>query len=259
MKYAVMFVTYLKNTMAYRTDTLLGALFSFFRVLLCFLLWKMLIPEGGTLNGFTLEEMVTYSVLTTALAPMINGAQPVNVFADDIRTGKFVRHLTAPVQPFFVFISHALAVGLPPLISTALCCCVWGAVFSGVMAPISLMGLIAALPILMCAVIFMLLLNYLTACLAFRFTEIHGIVMVRDTLLEFFSGSLAPLEVLFGGAPLWSPLYYLTGYPVLLMLGKAQGSPLQAFGTLLVWTLFIGIACAWVSQSSRRLFEGVGA
>ena len=50
MKYLMMFLTHLKAAMAYRADTLLSALFSFFRVLICYLLWRMLIPEGGTLD-----------------------------------------------------------------------------------------------------------------------------------------------------------------------------------------------------------------
>ena len=174
MKYLMMFLTHLKAAMAYRADTLLSALFSFFRVLICYLLWRMLIPEGGTLDGFTLPQMVTYSVMTTALIPLNMSGDPINAFANDIRTGKFVRHLTAPVQPFFVFLASSAASGVPPFVMTAGCCCVWALCFCGMLCPLDAAMLLPALGVLALGCVFTLLLNYLIACLAFRFTEVYG-------------------------------------------------------------------------------------
>ena len=104
-----------------------------------------------------------------------------------------------------------------------------------------------------------LLLNYLIACLAFRFTEVFGVVLVRGTLMEFFCGYLAPVELLFGAALRWSPLSYLAGYPALLLMDCAAVPPSQAALVLLVWSLALGAVCAVVSRRSRVYFEGVGA
>ena len=259
MKYLVMFLTHLKAAMAYRADTLLSALFSFFRVLSCYLLWRMLIPEGGTLDGFTLPQMVTYSVMTTALVPLNMSGDPINAFADDIRTGKFVRHLTAPVQPFFVFLSSSAASGVPPFVMTAGCCCIWALLFRGMLCPLNAAMLLPALGVLALGCVFVLLLNYLIACLAFRFTEVFGVVLVRGTLMEFFCGYLTPVELLFGAALRWSPLSYLAGYPALLLMDCAAVPPSQAALVLLVWSLALGAVCAVVSRRSRVYFEGVGA
>ena len=116
-----------------------------------------------------------------------------------------------------------------------------------------------ALGVLALGCVFTLLLNYLIACLAFRFTEVYGVVLVRGTLMEFFCGFLAPVELLFGAALRWSPLSYLAGYPALLLMDCAAVPPSQAALVLLVWSLVLGAVCAVVSRRSRVYFEGVGA
>ena len=258
-KYIVMFSSHLKGAMAYRADTLLNAGLSFFFVLISYLLWKMLIPNGGTLNGFTLPAMVTYTMISTAIAPFTASNDAMFAYADEIRTGKFARYLYTPVRPFGVFLSMSLAKALPQSALTVVCCVLWSLVFHDLMQPLSLPGLLTALPILLLMVVFVLLLNYLIATLAFKFTDILGVVFIRGTLVQFFSGALAPLEVLFGGAPLWSPFYYLVGYPAQLIMGRPVASPLLAFAVLGGSTLVLLLISLTVARGSRRFFEGVGA
>ncbi len=231
-KYLSLFSACLKQSMAYRGDALLGAAFSLFSVLFSYLLWSLLIPEGGALNGFTLPEMVTYTVIGTALTPFVQETGTMFAFADEIRTGRFARYLYTPIQPLGAFVSQSLAGAIPKSAFTLLCCGVWSLLLRGVLAPIRLSGLLAALPVLLLSVAFMLLLNWLTVSLAFRFTDILGPVFIRGTLLTLFTGALAPLEVLFGGAPLWSPFYYLLGYPALLMMGRETASPALTYAAL---------------------------
>ena len=127
------------------------------------------------------------------------------------------------------------------------------------LCPLDAAMLLPALGVLALGCVFTLLLNYLIACLAFRFTEVYGVVLVRGTLMEFFCGFLAPVELLFGAALRWSPLSYLAGYPALLLMDCAAVPPSQAALVLLVWSLVLGAVCAVVSRRSRVYFEGVGA
>lgn len=258
-KYASMFSACLKARVAYRMDTLLSAAFSFFSVLMYYLLWRMLIPEGGTLQGFTLGEMMTYTMISTALTPMVQNSTTMFSTAEEIRTGRFARYLYSPISPFGAFVSQSLAAVMPPFLTTAASCVLWSFVFHGRIAPISLSGLLLAVPVLLLALTFMLLMNYLIACCAFRYTDILGIVFIRGTLVSFFSGGMAPLEVLFGGAPLWSPFYYLANYPAMLMMGRESASPLTACAVLGASSACLLALCLTVARRSRRFFEGVGA
>ena len=258
-KYLVVFTSCLKARLAYRMDAIVAALFGFFSVLMYYLLWRLLIPQGGTLQGFALEEMMTYIMISTALTPIVQDTTVVFGMADEIRSGKFARYLYTPIDPLGAFISQSLAAMLPPCLITTLSCVVWSAIFNGVMSPLSLTGFVCALPVLALVVAFMLLMNYLVACCAFRYTDILGIVFIRGTLLSFFSGAMAPLEVLLGGAPLWSPFYYLTNYPALLMMGRHTASPLIACAVLGGSVMVLAWLCLTVARRSRRYFEGVGA
>lgn len=258
-KYLVLFSSHLKQAMAYRSDAIMTAFMSVFQVLISYLLWSMLVPQNGTLSGFTLREMVTYSVLTTALSPFALANDPMLNFGGEIRSGKFSRFLYTPISPFGVFVCSSLATQLPKCLMTLLFGCVWGALLGSVMAPISLVSLFGALPLLGLSIVFILLMNYLIACLAFRFTDILGVVFIRTTLITFFTGALAPLEVLFGSAPVWSPLYYLVGYPALVIMGRAEVPMALALCVLVAFILPLGLICLTVAKRSRHCFEGVGA
>ena len=258
-KYVTLFSSYLKQSMAYRGDALLSAGLSFFQVLIAFLLWRMVIPAGGTLRGFTLPEMVAYTMCSAAISPFVLADGAMFAFAEEVRSGKFAKYLYTPINAFGAFVCSSLARALPKSLFTALCCVLWSLLFHGVMAPIAPLAILRALPLLALMVVFVVLLDYLIACLSFRYTDILGVVFMRGTLLSLFAGTLAPLEVLFGGAPLWSPFYYLVGYPSLLMLGKTTVSPWLAAAVLGGYTLLLLTLCLTVARGSRRHFEGVGA
>ena len=258
-KYLQLFACYLKQSLAYRADAIAGAVFSFFGVLIAYLLWRALIPGGATLNGFTLPEMVAYSMCSAAITPFAMENEAIFVFANEVRSGKFAKYLYTPVSAFGVFVCSSLARALPKCLFTALCCVLWSTIFHGIMAPVAPLAILRALPVLLLMVAFVVLLNYLISCLSFRYTDILGVILIRGTLLSLFAGSLAPLEVLFGGAPVWSPFYYLVGYPALLMLGRAPVPPWLAAAVLGGYTLLLLALCLTVARGSRRYFEGVGA
>lgn len=258
-KYCTLFAAYLKQSMAYRADALMSAGFSFFKVLIAYLLWRMLIPDGGTLGGFTLPEMVAYTMISAAITPFVISNEAMFDFAGEVRSGKFARYLYTPINSFGVFVSSSLARTLPKCLFTALCCGVWSLVFRDVMTPVAFSAILAALPVLGMMVVFVVLMDYLISCLSFKYTDILGVIFTSQSLISLFSGSLAPLEVLFGSAPLWSPFYYLVGYPALLLLGRAPVSPWVATAVLGGYTLLLLTLCLTVARGSRRYFEGVGA
>lgn len=259
MKYLHLFQTHLKQGMVYRSDALLGATMSFFRVMLCYLLYAMLVPKGGTLGGFTLPELVSYSVLSAALSPFVMNDSTIFAFSDEVRTGRFSRFFYTPVSPFAAFMCQSFAAVLPGSAMTLLCCVLWGALLSGTMAPIFPGQILWFLPIFALAVAFRLLLNYVLFCQSFRLTNVTGVVFLVSNLIALFSGSLAPLEVLFPAAPLWSPLYYLVDYPVMLLMGRQAAPPLTALLVLLAWTLLLFLLGLVLNKRARRAYEGVGA
>lgn len=258
-KYLRMFSATLKSRMIYRGDTLLSAAFTFFSVLMYYLLWSLLIPDGGELRGFTLPQMMTYIMISSALTPIVQEDSMMFTMADEIRTGKFAKYINSPVSPFGAFISRSLAGALPRTMFTALCCVIWSLIFSGVMSPLDPRALVWAPLLLALITLFMVLINYLVACCAFRYTDILGIIFVRNALLSFFSGGLAPLEVLLGAAPVWSPFYYLINYPALLLMGRATVAPLTACAVLGGYSALLLLLCLTLARRSRVYFEGVGA
>ena len=59
---------------AYRFDVWMGATLPFLRVLLAYLLWRVLFANRTEIAGFTLEGMTAYYMLTAFLSRLINPA-----------------------------------------------------------------------------------------------------------------------------------------------------------------------------------------
>lgn len=258
-KYWTLFSSYFKQSIVYRANALLTAGLSIVTVLLSCLLFRMLIPQGGTLSGFTYPQMVTYSVLSAAITPFFMNNDPIFAFSGEIRSGKFSKYLYTPISPLGAFVTSSLASSLPACALQLIAAFVWGVLLRGAMAPIDASSLAGALCVLLPAVLFTLLMNYAIACLSFRFTDILGVVLIRSTVIQFFSGALAPLEILFGGTPWWSPFTYMAGAPVLMLLGKCGVTPVRGVLVLSMYILPMLALCLYADRSSRRFYEGVGA
>ncbi len=112
-KYVTIFSSYLKSALVYRADAWLSAAFSLFTVLAFCLLWSLLIPDGGTLSGFSLPEMMTYTLLCQMLAPLAQSSDAMWIFADEIRSGKFSKYMYTPVSPFGAFAACSLGKAMP--------------------------------------------------------------------------------------------------------------------------------------------------
>lgn len=248
---------------AYRFDVWMGATLPFLRVLLAYLLWRVLFANRAEIAGFTLEGMTAYYILTAFLSRLDQSGGLVWEYAEDIREGRFAKYLAKPVNPFGHFLATSAArtlfVGGVALGSVFLLAMLFGNTH---LRPTSLGQALTACAIALLGLVFLASLNWLTAILAWKFKDITGFHLIKGNLVEFLAGTLFPLSLLPG--PMidvlkWLPFYHLQYLPASLFLGLQQEQALFSLLVLLGWTVAI-LALGEASwRHLRRLDEGVGA
>lgn len=247
---------------AYRFDVWLGTALPFIRVFLSWALWKALFQGKTELGGFTFDQMIAYSVLTAFLSRLNQTSGLVWETADDIREGRFVKYLTKPINPFGHFLAiagsrtvYVTVVALGSVVALGL--------FFGNRAilPSSLFNAAAAIVTAALGLVFLAVTAWLTAVLAWKFTDITGFHLIRMTITEFLAGSFLPLSLL--SEPVQTamkafPFYYVQFLPVSLWLGRRTEEAVPGLIVLTAWTVGALMLGDFAWRRLRLLDEGVG-
>jgi ABC-2 type transport system permease protein len=250
-----------KSMIAYRFDTWLGAGLTGFRVLLAFLLWTAVYNGRAEVGGYTLPMMVTYALFSTILTRLQHQDAVAVQLANEVREGAFSKYLVHPISVVGYFMSAGLGRWSYLVIVNAAGLALWGGIFSHWLAlPSSGQNLWLFLLVPLGALC-MLLMNHMIALFSLKLLDVGGIMILKGSVIEFFSGALIPLQLL--PTPVvavlkFTPFYYVVYYPANLVLGKQTEPPLLAAAVLLVWiAVFYTIGQVWF-LGARKYYEGVG-
>lgn len=252
-----------KTQITYRFDVIVGSFMPFVRVFLAFFLWRTLFTGKTEMGGMTFGMMLTYYIICAFIQRLDQSNGLVWDFAGEIREGRFSKYLVKPVSPLGHFMFTSLGKTLYILVFTLLAVAGVALIFNQqFLLPSSVLNLVLALIIAFLGLVFMILLNYLTALLAFKFTDITGWHLLKGNIVDFLSGALLPLSLL----PLWMqgimrffPFYYMQFLPASLYLGLRTDEALWGILVMTLWIFALwGLAEATYNRF-RRLYEGVGA
>ena len=250
-----------KSLLIYRADTWLNIFFSGARVLLSFLLWQMIFTNQDTVGGYTFSMMVTYAIFSTQLAQLQHKEDHAWQLANEVLSGQFSKYLTHPFPITGHFFGVWLGTWSHQFILTLITIAIWAAVFwqyCVVSVTLDLLWLLVLVPL---GGIFMMLLNHMIALISLKFKGIGGFMMLKGSLIEFFSGALIPLILL----PVsvvsilkFTPFYYVIFYPVNFLLGAESQPPWLAVLVLSIWCLIVFIAAQLWIKKAHQFYEGAG-
>ncbi len=250
-----------KSMLAYQADTWLGAALSGVRICLSFPLWSAIYAGRSQVGGYTLPMMITYALISSLLARLQHQDTVAWQFANEVREGVFSKYLAHPISVLHYFLSAGLGRWSYLLLFNLAALLVWGTVFSRWLVLPSNAESLWLLILIPLGAVVMLLLNHLIASLSLKYQDIGGLMILKGSLIEFFSGALIPLQLL--PAPLTSvlrftPFYYVVYYPASLLLGTQSEPPPLAALILLAWcAVFYALNRLWFTRA-RRFYEGVG-
>lgn len=203
------------------------------------MIWRSLFLQGVDLEGMSLNQFYTYTILSVMLAPMLNIQTPASGWLHD---GTMLSLFQRPAGIFAQLIAHTMG-GWGMRILCLSCPVLVIAIVSGVdMAPKSGWFLIS----LFLAVVQGFAVDFLFACLLIRLQNLEWCVhCLRAALTSLLTGSMIPFAVLpfgIGEFLQMSPFGTLAGAPLSIYTGLVEPKMLivtQIFWNVVLWPLAI--------------------
>jgi ABC-2 type transport system permease protein len=237
------------DRLAMRSELFLGVAAAGVRLLVARILWQAVFAGKAELGGFDLPMMTSYYLIVSFIRQFDQSEGYVWEFASEIRNGTFGKYIVRPIDP----LRHFLAL----IASLA-----WALLFLPLLAPLDPVGTLAALPVLLLGLVALGLVNYLTSLVAFVVQDITPYHMVKNSVIELFSGALIPVSFF----PAWAravldatPFPALASLPAALMLGQNPQGYLQALAILALWVAGLYFACRFAYARLSLSYEEVGA
>ncbi len=217
------------------------------------MIWRSLFLQGVDLEGMHLTQFYTYTVLSTALAPLLNLRTPASGWLHD---GTMLGLYQRPAGVFAQLAAHTvgswgmrlLCLSLPVLLIAAFC---------GLdMRPASLWFF----PSLFLSVLQGFAVDFLFACLLIRMRNLEWTVhCLREALTALFTGSLIPFAVLpweIGNVLQLSPFGTLAGAPLAIFTGLSEPGILLI--TQIIWNLILWPLALYCFRASGERMVSYG-
>ncbi|MDD3242510.1 MAG: ABC-2 family transporter protein [Eubacteriales bacterium] len=223
-------------------------LMKWLRLLALLMIWKVLFAVGADTQGMTLEQMLTYTLLSAALSPLLDVRTPASSW---LHEGTMLSLYQRPMSVFGQLAAstagswgmHLLLFTLPclllaPLLGARLAVNPWG-----------VLSLALAVSQGFCV-------DFLFAGLIIRANNMSWMVeSLRRALTALFTGALIPFAVLpfgIGKVLEWMPLGSLAGAPLAIATGLSTPQallPVQLLWNALLWP----VAVWWFRRCQERM------
>jgi ABC-2 type transport system permease protein len=217
--------------------------------------------QGGSVEGFTSSNFAAY-FLALMIVDRLTFTWIMWEYEFFIREGMLAQRLMRPLHPFWVDVADNLAykafiivVLIPTVILLML--------FFRPTFETTWLDLLAFVPALVLAFILRFCLEWGLAMSAFWTTRTNAINQVYFVVFLFFSGRLAPLELLPSFAQTLAsllPFRWMLSFPVEVVLGQLSAQEiLIGYSMQVGWTGVVVAAMLFAWRSSIKQFSAVGS
>ncbi len=247
--------------LAYRVSYLIGVITYIIHVSVYYFLYKALYHQSHTINGYDLQQMVTYVAIG-----WISKSFYLNYIdrelTEEVKSGHVAMDLIKPIDFQLMCFARGLGQSLfrivlftPPIIIVTTCMFP----ISGPASPVHMFFFILSTFL---SVLIYSGINYTIGLLSIFFLSISGILYSKNMIIELLSGLLIPLDWF----PLWFqkfsaflPFQAIAFLPLKIYLGRLDGSGLvYAISLQFLWviiTMLIG-RLVWKICQRQILIQG---
>ncbi|ERI95674.1 hypothetical protein HMPREF1982_00047 [Clostridiales bacterium oral taxon 876 str. F0540] len=243
----------IQSIMSYRVNFFMFVFGNLMRTFVVYYLWKaVFISSGsGTINGFSLNDMIIYIFMSSLTAGTIATGTDSDI-GHEVMDGSIAMNLIKPISykvrmlfmSFgsllyqFIFILLPVWIGLIAV-----------RYFTAHELPPDAKTIVLYLLSLMLGFFVNFLMNFSFGLLAFYVTNMWGIGHLKDAALLFFSGQLIPIAFfpeLLQKIMQFFPFSSLNYIPVMIYLKKLTGMALlQALGIQILWIALLYLLSLW--------------
>lgn len=261
MKYFRVFITGLKETIAYRADFFSGLLAAFINLLVLWFAWNAVFAASGVeiIGGFTLSLMITYLIISSCMRPLTYTDIEYEM-ESDVKTGGISIFLTKPVSyPLF-----RLFKGFSNTVFH---------IFTNVIPIFFVSVLLISISLPVNSIFFLVsmflgyFVNYFLAFLIglwafFSVGSVWGIKLSKNIISDVMSGAVIPLSLF----PQWFvnvanllPFQAIFNIPLLIYIGKIAGTSIfYSFVQQIFWIIVLGSLSyiVWKKVENKVVVQG---
>jgi ABC-2 type transport system permease protein len=263
-KYYAAFTVGLQSNLVYRVNFAMRGFFSFFHLVVVFILWSAAYSGNPAIGGFSFGQTLTYFVALIVVQFMIGAINEDYQISEEIRNGLINQFLLKPVNyfgyRFSIYLSARLVTGalilLPVLITYPL-------LKDYLTIPHDSWRLALGLPALVMSALIQFGIAYCFGMMSFWFLEIQGLVILSMAIESVLGGQIFPLDLL----PDWLfrlsqylPYYYQMYFPVAIFTGRLSDPDaiVAGLGIQLGWVVVILALGQLLWRRGLRLHTAVG-
>lgn len=247
---------YYKQYAIYKSNFYLFTINRLVEVIVYIFVWKAIYNQTGEAGGLSIEQLITYYILTATLIPFVLWGINEDI-AHSIRNGQINRELLNPLTYFqYCFginigeMSFAFVVSLATFI---ICAIIWT-----VSMPVSILNLILFVVLILIGIPITFFIQMIVGIFGFYSSSIWGMQILRKAIISIFSGIIAPITLF----PTWFqklsnilPFKDLVYTPINIWLGQIETQ--EVFVIVLkqaLWAIILYIiAKAFFNRSIKKI------
>lgn len=261
-KYFRVFANTWGETLSYRFNFFMWRFRVVLQLLTMFFLWSALIPQNSSLFGYSQPQMLTY-ILGTSLMTSIVIATRTQEIGDQINNGTLSNFLIRPVSYMKYWFARDLGDKAMNLVFSIFEVSLVIFIFHPNLF-IQTNPFFILLTLLAClvAMVMYFFFNYLLGLFGFWSNEVWGPRFIFWIIINFFAGSLFPLDILpkpIFVAISYLPFPYLLYFPLKIYLGQLPLPQIvQGLFVSLIWTFGLLFVCKFVWNKGLKLYGAEG-
>lgn len=261
-KYFRVFANTWGETLSYRLNFVMWRFRTVLQLLTMFFLWSALIPQEGSLFGYTQTQMLTY-ILGTSLISSIVIATRTSEIGEQINQGDLSNFLLKPMSYMKYWFARDLGDKAMNLLFSVIEISLLIAIFQpSLFLQTNFVMLFFTLLAALISMVMYFFFNYLLGLFGFWSNEIWGPRFIFWILINFFAGSLFPLDILpnhIFEILKFLPFTYLLYFPIKIYLGTLS-IPTIIEGLLIasLWALLLYGMVRFTWNKGLKLYGAEG-
>lgn len=262
-KYRAAFNVGLQSNLVYRVNFALRGFFSFFHLIVVFILWSSAYAGNPLIGGFRFGQTLTYFVAVIVAQFAIGAFNEDYQISEEIRNGLINQFLTKPVNyfayRFSIYVSARAVTGALIVVPLLLA---YPLLRQYLVLPHDWWRFAFAAPALLMSALIQFGIAYCFGLLTFWFLEIQGFVILSFAAETLLSGQIFPLDLMppaLFHASQYLPFYYMMYFPAAIFTGRL--GPSAALGGLAVaagWVALFVIVARVLWRAGLRKHTAVG-
>jgi len=258
--YRAQFALSLTNWFAYRVGMLFWFLVRIVEPFIYISVWGAIAQSNsGTVGNFTSGELAAYYI-ALMIANQMTFSGLIGLWGYRVRSGALSSYLLRPVSLLHRDLANLLANKAITAAFIVPAVVVMAFLFQPVLS-LSAANIVSFLVALLMAFLLRFLLESIVGMAAFWVTRMDAAEQLYAVILFFFSGRIAPLELLPGGMQQLAnvlPFRWILSFPVEVLSGRISSERLlDGFMAQGLWLVFLFVSLPFVWRACLKRYTGV--